>query len=215
VTVVGVVAPVKRTSVFQEMGWSESATVWRPLAQQTPASAYIAVRAADKAARLHAALEGALAALDPDAAVGFVEPVDAGMARLMAYPRFRAAVFGGFAVFALLLAAAGLHGVLSQMVAQRTQEIGVRMALGARPSDIARLVAGQGSAPVLAGLAAGMAAALGMARWIATLLYGVQASDPVMLGAVSLVLLIAAAIAMAVPARRAARANPVDALRQE
>jgi putative ABC transport system permease protein len=133
----------------------------------------------------------------------------------LAYPRFRAAVLGGFAAFALLLAMVGLHGVLGQLVSRRTREIGVRMALGARPADVGRMVARQGGAPVLAGLAAGMACALWLGRFLAAMLYGVKPQDPATLAAVCILLLAVAGVAMALPARRAARIDPMAALRQE
>ncbi len=214
-TVVGVVSTIKRSSVFREMSWSESPTVFLPLAQQTPVAISLAVRAAGRAAPSRPAIEAALAALDPDAAIGFVEPAETSLGRLLAYPRFRAAVFGGFAAFALLLAAAGLYAVVSQSVSRRTQEIGVRMALGAQQADIVRMIAGQGGRPVLAGLAIGLAAAIVAARWLSSLLYGVRPRDPLTLAVVSIVLLLAAAVALAAPARRAAATNPLDALRQE
>jgi len=134
---------------------------------------------------------------------------------VLAYPRFRAAVFAGFAAFALLLAAAGLHGVLSQFVTQRTHELGVRLALGATQADLVRIVAAQGAVPVLWGLAAGVAVAWTAARWLSVLLYGVHARDPLTLAVVSVVLALAATVATILPARRAARADPLTALRQE
>ena len=136
--IVGVVATVKRSTVYQEMSWIESPTVYRPLAQQTPEAASLALRTAGGAVALRAAVDAARSELDPDAAIGYLEPVETSLARVLAYPRFRAAVFAGFAAFALLLAAAGLHGVLSQLVTQRTHELGVRLALGATQADIVR-----------------------------------------------------------------------------
>ena len=132
----------------------------------------------------------------------------------LAYPRFRALVFGGFAAFALLLAGVGLHGVLSELVSQRTQEIGVRMALGAHPANIALMVARQGGAPVLAGLAGGIACTLWLGRYLSSMLYGVAPSDLATLVCVSGLLLLAAAMALALPARRAARVDPMEALRE-
>ncbi len=119
-----------------------------------------------------------------------------------------------FAAFALLLAAVGLHGVLGQLVAQRTQEIGVRMALGG-PSDVAALIAMQGGIPVVAGLALGLALSISLTRYLSSVLYGVRPRDPLTLAGVSLALLLVAAAAIAMPARRAARTDPMEALRQE
>jgi putative ABC transport system permease protein len=164
---------------------------------------------------LGAAIRGVAASIDRGVAIGEVRTMRQRLGVYLAYPRFRAVVFGGFAAFALLLAVVGLHGVLGQLVSQRTQEIGVRMALGARPVDVARMVARQGTAPVLAGLAIGIGCALSLGRYLASMLYGVKPQDPVTLACVSVTLLAAAAVAMALPARRAARTDPMAALRQE
>lgn len=215
VKIVGVVAAVKRSTVYREMGWVESPTMYRPMAQHIPDSATIVLVAAGDAAPIAAALRRATAEIDPEAALGEIEAVNHSLRRIMSYPRFRAVVFGAFAAFALLLATAGLFGVLSQTVAQRRQEIGVRMAIGAQPIDIIRMVMVQAGMPVAAGLLAGLAASLLMGRWGATLLYGVTAGDPLTLGAVSVVLALSAAAASALPARRAAHTNPTETLRAE
>jgi len=122
---------------------------------------------------------------------------------------------GLFARLALILSVVGLYGVLSQLVVQRTQEIGIRMALGAQASDVLRLIMKQGI--LLAGLGAGMGlvAASWMAHFLRSLLYGIQPEDPLTLGAVSLVLIAAALVATYIPARRASRVNPIDSLRSE
>ena len=130
-----------------------------------------------------------------------------------AYPQFRAAVLTAFASLALLLAVVGLYGVLSQLVSRRTQEIGIRVALGATPQEIIRFVSVQGGVPTIVGLAIGLASALAFERVLAGMLYGVTATDPMTLAAVAGLLLIVAAVAMFVPARRAARIDPLVALR--
>jgi ABC-type antimicrobial peptide transport system permease subunit len=173
------------------------------------------VRTAADAVPVGIAIRREIAALDGELPVSELESMRQRFAVFLAYPRFRASVLGGFAAFALLLAAVGLHGVLGQLVAQRTREIGVRMALGARPVEVVRLVAVHGGVPVVVGLIAGLAAAAVLARFLAAFLYGVKPRDPVTLLAVSGALLAAAAFAIALPARRAARTDPVNALRQE
>ena len=130
-------------------------------------------------------------------------------------PRLRTRLLGGLAAFSLLLASIGIYGLMAQSVVQRTQEIGIRMALGARASDVVRMVVGQGFRLALVGIAAGIAAALAMARIIASLLYGVKPADILTFGASALVLLIAVALAALLPARAAARVDPLVALRQE
>ena len=118
-------------------------------------------------------------------------------------------------MIAALLAAVGIYAVTSYSVSQRNHEIGVRLALGARHSNVFRQVVGQGMRPVLIGIAVGIAAALGLARLITSLLYGVRPSDPVTLVIVALVLAVVAASASFIPARRATRVDPMIALRYE
>jgi putative ABC transport system permease protein len=214
-TVVGVVSTEKRTTVYQEMQWVDQPAVFRPLTQGLSAEMTLVVRVAREDLPIDAALRKAAAAIDSRVAIGKVRTMRQQLGTYLAYPRFRAVVLGGFAAFALLLAMVGLHGVLGQLVSRRTREIGVRMALGARPADVGRMVARQGGAPVLAGLAAGMACALWLGRFLAAMLYGVKPQDPATLAAVCILLLAVAGVAMALPARRAARIDPMAALRQE
>jgi putative ABC transport system permease protein len=135
--------------------------------------------------------------------------------RYTAYPRFRAILMGAFAAFALLLAVVGLYGVLAQLVVQRTQEIGIRMALGAQASDVLHLFMKQGMLLTGVGAGLGLLVASRFARFLGSLLYGVRPEDPPILGGVSLTLILAALLATYVPARRATRVNPIDSLRSE
>ena len=214
-TVIGIAATEKRTTVYQEMQWVAQPTVFRPFTQGLPPGMALVARVGSEDLPLGAAIRGVAASIDSGVAIGEVRTMRQKLGVYLAYPRFRAVVFGGFAAFALLLAVVGLHGVLGQLVSQRTQEIGVRMALGARPADVARMVARQGGMPVLAGLAIGIGAALSLGRYLASMLYEVKPQDPVTLACVSVTLLAAAGVAMALPARRAARTDPMTALRQE
>jgi ABC-type antimicrobial peptide transport system permease subunit len=132
-----------------------------------------------------------------------------------ATPRFAGHLLGLFATLALALAAVGVYGVLSYAVSERTPEIGVRMALGARPGVVQRLVVTQGAARVGAGVALGGLLAFGLARWMASLLYGVPARDPGTFAAVASLLAIVGLVATWLPARRAARVDPMAALRHE
>jgi ABC-type antimicrobial peptide transport system permease subunit len=120
-----------------------------------------------------------------------------------------------FAALALVLTVVGVYGVAACAAAQRTVEFGVRVALGARPSDILRLVLTQSAALIAGGLVVGIAGALAFARWMESLLFEVRPHDPATLGAVSLLLVAVAMVASYVPARRAARIDPADALRAE
>jgi putative ABC transport system permease protein len=121
-------------------------------------------------------------------------------------------VFGGLA---LVLACIGLYGLLSYEVGRRTRELGIRMALGAQQRDLLRLIVGQGIFLVLIGAAIGIAAALGVTRFIGAMLYGVQANDPLTFAGVAILLTLVALAACYIPARRAMRVDPMVALRYE
>ena len=134
---------------------------------------------------------------------------------VVAEPRFSAALLAAFAAAALLLAALGVYGVLSYTVAERTSEIGVRMALGAERGRVVRQIFGQGAALAGAGVVAGAVAAFGLAHVLGSLLVGVSVRDPVVYATVAGVLALVAVVAAWVPARRASRIDPVTALRYE
>jgi putative ABC transport system permease protein len=133
----------------------------------------------------------------------------------VAQPRFLLVLIGLFAAVALLLAAIGLYGLIAFMVGQRAHEIGVRMALGARTGQVVGMVLRQGMAMIGVGLVAGLIAALVLTRTLQGFLFGVRPSDPLTLGAVTLVLAAVGALACLLPARRAAGVAPLDALRIE
>lgn len=214
-TIVGVSGNEKDRYFFHDMAWDEMPTAFRPLAQDPPASASIVLRTARDQLAIGAELQKQVAAVDADVPVGEAHSMDEQLSRVLAYPRFRAVVLGTFAGLALLLAAVGLYGVLAQLIAQRTREFGVRMALGAQKRDLLALVFLEGLTVTVAGLVAGIVVALSLTRFIATLLYGVRPTDPWTLAAVSIVLVAVALLATWLPARRAARTDPMTALRYE
>jgi putative ABC transport system permease protein len=129
--------------------------------------------------------------------------------------RFSAQLMGAFAALALGLAAIGIYGVLANSIGQRTREIGIRMALGARRSEVVRMILRQGMRLILAGVVIGMVCALGFTRLLSGLVYGVGAMDPLVFAIVPLVLVLAALLASYLPAQRATRIDPVNALRSE
>jgi len=213
-TIVGIVGDQKTMSVFEEMNWLETSMLFRPIAQTAPGDASVVVGSRAPAS-IAAAVQRRIAALDRDVPVAGVETLRQRLAKDLAYPQFRARVLTAFAAIALLLASVGLYAVVAQAVTARTVEFGVRMALGARTGDIVRLVAAQGAAPTAVGLAAGIATAVAIARLLSGLLFGIGAADPSAIAAVAAVLATSAAAAMYIPARRAARIDPLAALRSD
>jgi putative ABC transport system permease protein len=153
--------------------------------------------------------------LDSQLIVENVSTMSQRMSDTVAQPRFYAVMLGAFAFVALALAAVGLYGVMSYAVSQRTREIGIRMALGAGRRDVLRLVAGQGMAFAMAGVAVGLAGAFALTRYLESMLFGLSPFDPPTVGAVTLLLAAVAAIASYIPARRATRVDPMVALRYE
>lgn len=162
------------------------------------------------------ALRAAVARLDPDIpSDDGLETAEASLSRFIRVPRFTAVLFSVFAGLAVLLVAVGLSAVVSHSVAQRTREMGIRMALGAAPGGVRRLVILQGLRPALIGLAAGLAVALFTTRFLRALLYGLSPADPVTLVGAPLLLIAIAVIALLVPALRATRVDPLQALRTD
>jgi putative ABC transport system permease protein len=160
-------------------------------------------------------VRGEVRALDRALPVYDVKTLRQVVSDATAYQRVTAVLMAGFALAALLLAGVGLYGVVSYTVAQRTREFGIRVALGAQGRDILRLVLRQGGALVLAGIAAGVAVALAATRVLASLLYGVSATDATVFVLVPALLAGVALLACLVPARRATRVDPMAALRHE
>ncbi len=191
--------------------------VYRPFLQEPDSAAVLLVRTADDPLKLTESLRRTAQGVEPSLVIFFTRSLENLAANLPAtfMRRYTALLLGAFAGLALLLAAIGIYGVMSYSVTQRTQEIGIRVALGAQVLDVLRLVMGQGMKLALAGIVLGLMAALGLTRLLASLLFGVSASDPLTFASVALLLASVALLACWLPARRATKVDPMTALRCE
>jgi putative ABC transport system permease protein len=211
ITVVGVVADSKR----QDLQAETEPTAYLPLTQFTLPFMSVVIRTTAGAAGAANAVRTAVRSLDPDLPLEDVESIEHVLGRATGQPRFRATLVAAFAAAALLLAAIGLYGLISYTVAQRIPEIGVRLALGATPAQVLRLVVAQAMRLSLIGVAFGLAGAVAVGRVIRGLLFSISATDPIVYASLALFLLTIAAFACYVPARRAMRVDPMTALRAE
>jgi putative ABC transport system permease protein len=175
----------------------------------------LALRTQADPSSLAAAILAQVHSLDPDLAVANIRTMTQVISSSVAGARFNTILIGTFAGVALFLAAIGVYGVLAYTVTRRTHEIGIRMALGAKREDVLRLVVGQGLKLTFIGVAIGAVVALALTRFLASLLYGVKPADPLTFVLVSVALAGAAALACYLPARRAAKVDPMVALRYE
>lgn len=209
--VVGVVGDAKHASLHAET----RPEVYVPFLQSPYYFLWLVVRTASEPGSLASAIEWEVRAVDKDQAVSDVRTMEELLARSIGQRRFNMLLLLTFAVLALALASVGLYGVMSYSVTQRTHEIGIRMALGAGPRDVLKLVVGQGLVLTLLGVGIGLVAAFGLTRLMSSLLYGVRADDPATFGFVSLLLIAVALLASYIPARKAANVDPTVALRYE
>jgi predicted permease len=210
-TIVGVVGDVAQEGVTAK----PYPQLYAPIDQNPGRNVIVSIRTDRDPLLLAQAARGAVRAVDRDLVVNDVQPLEARVAQSLARPRLSVWLLAGFAGVALLLAVIGIYGVMAYTVAQRTREIGVRMALGADPMGVKRLVVWQGMQPALIGVGIGMVAAFAASRFIASLLYGVSALDPVTFVLVPFFLATIALLATYVPARRATRVSPTVALQSE
>jgi putative ABC transport system permease protein len=175
----------------------------------------VVTKTASAPAAFESQVKRALRIVEPQLPVSSVETMEATIGDSVSSRRFGMQLLAGFALLALVLAAVGIAGVVSYSVTQRTQEIGIRLALGAQPGDVLRLIVRGSLSWTLAGVGIGLVAALGLGRYMETLVFGVKTTDPFVLGAVSLVLTAVALGAAYLPAREATGVDPVTALRSE
>src|SRR5215510_115192 len=214
-TIVGVVGDVRESGVTR----AATAGVFFPVNQVGYApliqTMSLAVRADAEPTALISAVRNAVREIDPAQPVFNVKTMEAVVADSVSDRRLNMLLLGIFAAVALTLSVIGIYSVMSYTVSQHTREIGIRMALGARPTDILKLVVGQGMGLTLVCVGLGVAGAFGLTRLMATLLYGVTATDPLTFAVVSALLMVVALLACCVPARRATKVDPMVALRTE
>jgi putative ABC transport system permease protein len=210
ITIVGVVGDVRHFGLDIE----PRPEIYRPYAQNPLGSPILVIRTGTDPSPMSGALAAKVRSVHPDVPAYNVYVMQELVDRSTAQRRFMMLLLSGFAVAALLLAAVGIYGTVSQSVAQRTPEIGLRMALGASPAAALGLVFRQGLQLAVAGIAIGAAAAAGLTRVMGNLLFEVRPLDPVAFGAAAGVLAGIAALACYVPARRATRVDPLVALRE-
>ena len=189
--------------------------IYLPFSQATMWLMCFAIRTTSDPMSLAKVAQREIWAVDKGQAVGYVMPMSQLASESLAPLRVLTLLLAAFAGMALALAAVGIYGVISYSSTQRTHEIGIRIALGARSADVLRLVVGQGVRLVLAGLGIGLAGSFGLIRFLSTLLYGVRPSDPVTFTLVSVALAGVALLASYIPARRATKVDPMVALRYE
>ena len=208
-TIVGVVGNV----LTERLDADARPTLYRPVAQATNLSFALLVRTGGDPGRLSNDLSRIVRAADPDLPTFAVRTMDDVQAAATASRRFSMQLLGAFAVLALGLAAIGIYGVMAYLVSHRTREIGIRMALGARPSAVLRMVVSHALGLAAGGVAIGLLAALMLSRLVGGLLFRVSPTDPATFVAIASTLIGTAVAAAGMPARRAAKVDPMVALR--
>ena len=209
--IVGIVGDVKQASLNAET----MPGVYLPFQQFPYPGMTMVIRTQSDMASITSAVRRELQAIDGNVPISEVKSMEQVISASVAQRRFSMMLLGLFALVALLLSAVGIYGVMAYSVSERSHEIGIRIALGARSRDILRMVLGQGMILTLIGLAVGLAGALALTRLMSSLIYGVSATDPLTFAGVSLALGSVALLACYIPARRATRVDPMEALRDE
>ncbi|HEX7779565.1 MAG TPA: FtsX-like permease family protein, partial [Vicinamibacterales bacterium] len=209
--IVGVVGNIN----YSGLEASPPPTMYVPFKQDLFGTMWVLVKSTGEPSQLAGAVRQTVREIDRRLPAYSITPLATVLSESVASRRFSMVLLGVFALLAIVLAAVGLYGVVAYTVSQRTREIGLRMAIGARPGDVLRMVVGGGMKLAAIGVAIGLAAAVGVARLVEKLLFGVTPSDPASYGATALILLAVAALASYVPARRAMRVDPLSALQAE
>jgi ABC-type antimicrobial peptide transport system permease subunit len=211
VQIVGVVANVRSASLAVE----GRETIYVPYAFSSFLPVTYVVRTASDPESLLPRIREVAAAMDPNVPIAGLATLDSYVSNAMAQTRFLLALISSFAVLALILASIGLYGVISYSARQRTREIGVRVAFGARDRDVLRLILGQGMVVTAFGILLGLGASVVLTRVVRSFLVGVSATDPITFAGVPVLLLCVAALASYLPAKRASATHPAVALRDE
>jgi putative ABC transport system permease protein len=209
--IIGIVADIKQYGVDK----ATSAQSYEPFAQVPFSSLNVVVRTNGSPAALLGALRPAVYAVDKDQPIGAIRPLEEIVADSIARQRFAMTLLTVFSLVALVIAAVGIYGVMAYSVVQRTGEFGIRMALGAQQRDVLRLVLMQGGKLIGLGLLVGLAATLAASRAMGSMLFNTSAQDPLTLGTITLLLGAVALVACLLPASRATKVNPIEALRTE
>jgi putative ABC transport system permease protein len=209
--IVGIVGDIKQYGVDK----ATSAQSYEPFAQVPFSGLNVVIRTNGSPAALLGALRPAVYAVDKDQPIGAIRPLEEIMADSLARQRFAMTLLTVFSLVALVIAAVGIYGVMAYSVVQRTGEFGIRMALGAQQSDVLRLVLTQGGKLIGLGLVIGLAATLAASRAMGSMLFNTSAQDPLTLGAITILLAAVALVACLLPANRATKVNPIEALRTE
>jgi predicted permease len=210
-TVIGVIKDVRRADVTRVI----RPEIYFSSLQNTPRTQMVLVRTAGDPVGILPTIRREVQALNPQLPLFATGTLEGEFSETLSQPRFRAVLLAGFAVIAMLLASIGIYGVTAHAVGQRTQEVGVRMALGAQRSDVLWLILRQHMKPALVGVVLGVIGAIALARFIEGMVYGVGAADPLTLAGMSVALLLVAAAACWIPARRATRVDALVALRNQ
>jgi putative ABC transport system permease protein len=209
--IVGVVGNVKYLGLTDDT----DPAYYMPFSQSYNPQMFLAVRSSNDAANVAEALRRGIQAIDPGSTLAQIETMEQALDLSVSQPRFNTMVLGLFAAIALLLAGVGIYGLLAYSVAQRTHEIGVRMALGAARADVVRIVVGQGLWLAAIGVVIGLGGALALTRLLKTMLFGIGVTDPPTFATAPIGMLFIALLATCVPALRATRISPLVALRHE
>ena len=210
-TIVGVVGSVKQYDLESE----SRVTMYFPASQALGSTMYLVARTSTAPSNMTASVSSEVRSMDGNVPIFDVKTMDQRLSESLARRRFAMLALGLFAGFALLLANIGIYGVISYSVAQRTNELGIRLALGASQGNVLRLILAEGFRLALAGIALGVALSFAVTRFMSSLLFGVRATDLFTFGALSMLLIVVSLLACYLPARRAMKVDPLVALRYE